>query len=162
MKSKSSDKMTQSKLAAILGVSRQLIAVHRKRHKAPPLEDIEGWIDYLAAHGRSGSAPPEERKLIAKARLRVINAQGDRLEMENEAKRGNMMPVADVTRFAQELVGNILFAELDRIAFEAPVSLKGKSEVEIHEEISRQIKVIKQRLGDSLDLLPKPKPAAAQ
>ncbi|HWX19507.1 MAG TPA: hypothetical protein VN578_06330 [Candidatus Binatia bacterium] len=144
-------KMTQSKLASILGVSRQLIAHHIKTKKGPLLSDVDGWIEHLAAIGREGSLPPEIRKRIAKERLRILQLQAERMEMENAAKRREVVSFADAQRFIQNLVANCFFGELERMAQEFPPTLKGKTEIQINEEVIRQIEQVKVTLQGKLD-----------
>jgi len=139
-------KITQSGLAAKLGITRQLLAFHIKGGNAPKLSDEEGWIEFLAVNGREGSLPPEIRKKIADQRLRLIRGQADRVEIENRVKRGETIEFDLVHRFIGNLTGVYFFGELERIANEFPSNLKGKSEIEIHAECGKQIEVIKTNL----------------
>jgi hypothetical protein len=151
MKSAQQKKTTQSELAAKLGVSRQLIAFHVKGGNAPILSDTDGWIEFLAVNGREGSLPPEIRKKIANQRLRLICGQADRVEIENQIRRGETIEFVLVQRFIGNLVGNFFFGELDRLAHEFPSNLKGRSEVEINAECLKQIEKIKIDLKSYLE-----------
>ncbi|MGD0746058.1 MAG: hypothetical protein ABSA45_12970 [Verrucomicrobiota bacterium] len=143
---KNKTKTTQSQLAASLGVSRQLIAHHVKSGNAPGLSDTAGWIEYLAAHGRTGSLPPEMRKKIADQRLRLVRAQAERVEIENRIRRAETIPFSLVTTFIRHLVANLFFGELDRLAYEFPATLKGKDELAINIEVEAQIARIKKSI----------------
>jgi phage terminase Nu1 subunit (DNA packaging protein) len=155
MKKTTTDKMTQAKLAGILGVSRQVIAHHQRSGKAPKLDDVEGWIEFIAATGREGTLPKELRKEIAKQRLRLIREQADRLQLENEVRRGSVVEFKAVHQFIRDLVSNCFFGELERIACEFPSAFKGRTEVEIHAECLRQIESIKKALEKKLAAMEK-------
>src|ERR1700742_3595859 len=127
MKKTKSTKMTQSRLADALGISRQLVAFHVKGGKAPPLDDTEGWVEFLAVNGREGSLPKELRKAIAAQRLRLIKAQADRTELENGAKRKEYVAWDSASRFIRDLVRNFFFGELERMREEFPITLEGKT-----------------------------------
>jgi hypothetical protein len=143
MKTAKPNKMTQSRLAALLGVSRQLIAHHVKTGKAPKLTDAEAWFEHLAVNGREGSLPREMRKEIAQERLRLIRAQAERVEIENQEKRGETVQFSVVLNLLHQIVGVFFFGELERLAFEFPPLLKGKNEIEINEECNKQTERIK-------------------
>lgn len=144
--------MNQSRLAEVLGVSRQLIAHHVKSGKAPAVEDVDGWFEFLAATGRHGSLPSDARKEIGQARLRLIKAQADRVEIENMARRKEMMPFNKVEIFFQKFCVVGFWAELNRLKEEFPPNLKGKSEIEIYEECDKQIEQIKANLQNRLSI----------
>lgn len=144
--------MTQSQLAATLGISRQLLAYHLKSRKAPPLDDTSAWIEFLSANGRNeGSMPKEVRKHIARERLRLIKAQADRVELENKVRRNEMIEAIKAASFIKYMVAGIFFSELDRLASEFPAALKGKDEIAIHEECERQIEFIKGNLRSQME-----------
>jgi hypothetical protein len=145
-------KVTQSELARQLGITRQLVAHHVKSGKAPELDDIDAWMEYLAANGREGSMPPELRKKVATARLRLINAQTDRVQMENREKRREMIEFAFVDKFLKHLTGGIFFSELSRMLSEFPTSLKGKTEVEIEAECAKQEEMIQNAVRAGLEV----------
>jgi hypothetical protein len=151
MKSKSKSK-TKSvpapilKLAGALGVSRQLINYHVKKTGAPKLSDVPAWEEYLAEHGRIGSAPPELRIEIAKERLAILRAVRHAKERENKVKDDLVCDVPRVSQFIHDLVGNCFFGELERQANEYPSTLKGKNEVAIYEECLKQMESAKKTL----------------
>jgi phage terminase Nu1 subunit (DNA packaging protein) len=151
MKKTKSTKMTQSELARVLGISRQLVAFHVKGGNAPSLDDTEGWVAFLEEIGREGSLPKELRKAIATQRLRLIKAQADRTELENGAKRKEYVAWDLVHRFVTNLVGNAFFGELERMREEFPVTLEGKTKIQIYEEVNRQIEEVKKTLTRHLD-----------
>lgn len=122
-------KTTQAELARQAGTTRHVIAWHLKHSNPPPLHDVPGWIAHLAAHGRSGSAPPELRAKIAQKRLEILEQTRIRLEYDNQVRKGELMPVADACRQAAEAC-SYLMSELERIEREAPPSLAGCTAVE--------------------------------
>src|SRR4051812_5918967 len=75
---KTKSKATLSQTAKRLGVSRQLLSAHRKKSDAPPLGDVAAWEEFLALHGREGSAQPELRKKIAEQRLKLLTSMAGR------------------------------------------------------------------------------------
>lgn len=145
-----SEPMTQSKLAAVLGVSRQLIAHHRKSGKGPKTLDVEAWVEFLAAHGREGSLPPEVRARIAEERLRLVRAQADKVELENAARKKLLIDRDFVTRSIGDVVG-LFSAELDRMAQELPATLKGKTEIQIRDEVVKQKRAVRRLLDSHLE-----------
>lgn len=133
--------MTASKLAQMLGVSRQLIAAHRKHPGAPKLQDVAGWTLFLAERGRAGSAPPELRQAIAQARLGILNETKSRLARENAVADGEMMLVSDARRQAAEAWG-FLFSALQQGRDELPPQLAGLDA----QEVDRHLTVFIERL----------------
>ena len=63
-------------------------------------------------------------------------------EVKLEEAKERVIEFLSVDKFIRNLVGNMFFGELERIASEFPASLKGKSEVEIAEEVNKQKKQI--------------------
>src|SRR5437762_1911546 len=106
MKTSKENKATQSQLAKSLGVTRQLIAFHRKRlgKQAPALSDVEGWRSYFAAYGRAGSAPKELRDEIARTKLSILKEVRRDKARTNKAKDAEVMDAATVRRFLDSLV----------------------------------------------------------
>lgn len=134
---KTKTKMTQSKLAEIVGVSRQLVAFHVKTGKAPKLDDIDGWLEHLAAVGKDGSLPPELRKKIAQQRYRLLKANADKAEMEHMLRRKEAVEFEFVEQFIGHMV-DVFFAEIERMRHEFPVALKGRTEVEISKVVGER------------------------
>lgn len=130
--------MTQVKLAAILGISKQNLAFHIKGGKAPSIDDIDAWHDFLAEVGREGSAPPDLKRKIAEQRLRLVKENADRAAIENAKRRGETIDKAEMQRFMSELVANCFQAELRRMTQEYPAMLKGKTEIEIEQECEKR------------------------
>jgi hypothetical protein len=131
---KSKTKLTKSALAAVLGVSRQALAVHLKQPDAPPLDDIAGWEVLLAARGREGTSPPKLRDAIARARLAILKETQKRLARENGVEAGRMMLISDARRQCGE-AWSFVFSELQRGENELPPGLAGRSAVEIFERL---------------------------
>ena len=127
--------MTASKLAETLGVSRQLLAAHRKKPAAPKsLNDVAAWTLYFAQHGRIGSAPDDLRRAIAQERLEILRETKLRLARENQESAKALMPVADAKRQNGEAWA-FVFSEIDKLANEAPPGLAGQDAVTIHKRL---------------------------
>jgi hypothetical protein len=138
MKTKQSIKskpQTFAQLAEVLGVSRQLLNAHRKKSDAPKMSDVAGWVAYLAAHGREGSAPPELREAIAKARLAILRETQAKLKRENDVAAKLLMPVADAKRHNAE-AWSFIFDRLEHLCLEKPPTLAGRTAIEIFEQLT--------------------------
>ena len=72
------------------------------------------------------------------------------LEAKLEEIRDETCHVSLGRRFVNDLVGNIFFGQLERLSGEFPASLKGKTEIQINEEVIQQIAHIKRLLKDKL------------
>ena len=107
-----------------------------------------GRID-LAEFTRWWFAKDQENAIDWTKRNKRAEALTRELKLQNE--RDQVVDVPLTTRFVQNLVGNIFFGELDRLAHECPSTLKAKTEVQIFEECEKQITAIKRALRDSLD-----------
>ena len=149
-KSKSAKKITQSSLAAQLGVSRQLVAAHRKKPDAPALDDVAGWIAFLAAHGRTGSCPPELRTAIARKRLEILAETKIKLARENEIASGLLVPAAEAIRQAGE-AGGYLMSQLERFCRELPPALAGLTAHEIATRIEIEVERTRTELQKKLN-----------
>lgn len=121
---------TLSGLAAVLGVSRQLIAAHRRKPDAPALSDVAGWEVFLARYGRTGSAPEDLRRAIAEERLNILKATRAKIERENDEAARRLIPIDDARRQNAEAWA-FVFSELERWENEVPPLLAGLSAVEI-------------------------------
>lgn len=128
---KTKTKMTQSKLAEIVGVSRQLVAFHVKTGKAPKLDDIDGWLEHLAAVGKDGSLPPELRKKIAEQRLRKLKAEATMAEHELKLREKQLVEWEFVDKFLAFLLGQKFWGELEKWSQELPPLLQGLPATEI-------------------------------
>lgn len=71
-------------------------------------------------------------------------------ELNYEERRKVLMDFSIVEQFISNLVGKTFFGELDRLSQEYPPSLKGKSEIAIHEECIKQHESIKSSLRKQL------------
>ena len=144
---------TKTALARELGISRQALGRHAKKPGAPGLADVAGWQEFLAAHGREGSAPPELRKRIAEQRLRLLKAMATRAEYSSARERGEMLSKAEV-QFALAKGTALLFSGLDRLAnVEWPATLKGCSEAEICLKVKGDIEKLKEDFRAALQKL---------
>jgi hypothetical protein len=152
MKTKMKKKLTQSSLAALLGVTRQLIASHRKKPDAPALNDVTGWTVYLAQKGRAGSAPPDLRRAIAQERLAILRETKKKLARENEVQAGRMMETADAKRQAAEAMA-LTFSELERFANEWPPALAGQDADSIYERIHSAIESLRVTLKKKFEFI---------
>jgi hypothetical protein len=137
-------KMTQNKLAKTLGISRQSLWNHiKRRNGAPPVDDLEGWRTYLAAVGRTGSAPTKElREQIARQKLGILKETRHSKARENRIQDGEVLEAVKVNTFIRNLI-SLLFAELDRMIGDLPTVLKGKDELAIEQECAKRKWAIK-------------------
>jgi hypothetical protein len=87
---------------------------------------------------------------MAKEKLGILKETRHAKRRENLIRDGEMVPTSLVTRFCTNLIGNIFFGELDRMALEFPVTLKGKGEVAIHEAVLKDIASLKKTLRTKL------------
>ena len=71
-------------------------------------------------------------------------------EIELEKLREQLIDFSCADRFVRKLVSNFFFGELDRLAHEFPAVLKAKDELRIHEEVLRQIEIVKSNLRGQL------------
>src|ERR1035441_2778132 len=133
MKRKTTNKMTRSKLASILGTTRQNIRHHIMAGKAPKnLDDIEGWRAHFAAVGRIGTASRELRYQSARERLAILTEILKDKRRENRLKDAECLNAATVRLFLKNLVG-VMLSELVKTGKELPRQLAGKAEIEILE-----------------------------
>lgn len=131
-------KLTQSELGRLLGMTRQAIAHHVRAGKAPKnLSNVEGWRTYLAAVGRTGSAPQKLQGAIGRQRLAILKETRHSKARENRIQDGEVMEAAKVKRFITNLVG-LFFAQIEKMVNDLPTVLKGKDELEIFEECTRR------------------------
>lgn len=144
-------KVTQSDLAKQLGISRQLVAHHQKTGKAPALDDLSGWVAYLAACGREGSVPKQYREEVAKQKVRILTATADKLEFEKAEKRKMLLERGNVFRFLNRLMNELFFGELERLKTEFASSLVGKDAAGISMAVDAQIDVVRERLAKGLE-----------
>ena len=150
-KSPKSPKMTVSKLAAVLGVSRQLIAAHRKKPDAPALDDVAGWNVFFAAHGRMGSSnvPPELRKAIAQERLAILTETKIKLARENESEAGKLMLVEDAVRHANA-AGSFFMEAIERLTREGPPAWAGCTAAAIATHLDGLVERIRRELKEKM------------
>jgi hypothetical protein len=142
-------KITITEAAKKLGVSRQLLSAHLKSAGAPPLGDLEAWRTFLAAIGRSGSAPPDLRRKIAEQHLGILKEQRAALARRNAIEAKELMPVASALKQMAE-AGGYVFGELERMARECPPGLAGGTAVEIGKRISAEVERIRATLKEKL------------
>ena len=124
----------QNRLAKRLGISRQLLSLHLKDPSAPKLNDIEGWINYQAAHGRAGSDPPDIKRKIAEKRLELIAAQVAKVNRENEEANGKLEHSEEVSK-AQRFAMQTVKAQWQRLVRDGPSLLSGLTEIEIRKKL---------------------------
>jgi hypothetical protein len=138
---------TASDLAKILGVTRQLIAFHRKKPDAPALGDVEGWRVFLAAVGREGShaMTKELRERIGKQRLRLLRALARKAETANAIAEGKLIATETVLA-GRKIFVQVFWAEIMRIVRDFPSILKGLNEPEIRAKLEAHAKTIQPRI----------------
>lgn len=147
---KKTQKPTQKALARRLKISPQLVSYHVKAGCPVPLNDVDGWRDYLAEVGREGSLPEDIREAIGKARARLLEAQAIRAERENKVAAGEMMLTADAERQAAEAMA-LTFSELERLCRECPPSFEGLPAIEIYKRFTAQIEKIRATLREKFE-----------
>jgi len=142
--------MTQQELAKALGVSRQLVARYRKKAGAPPIDDIDAWIEFVASHGgRSETLPVKLRAALMRQRIRLLKAQADKAEGEEAVRRGELIEYAEVSAVLHHICGGY-WNEIDRLAHELPPNLVGLSAAQIFVELKREKEKIVKSTQDSL------------
>jgi hypothetical protein len=77
-------------------------------------------------------------------------AQAEREEIDTRIRKHEVIEWSIVDKFVQHMVGNCFFGELERLQHEFPASLKGRSELEVFEEVKRQIDQVKKSLQQNL------------
>jgi hypothetical protein len=145
-------KLTKSALADALGISRQALNVHLKSPDAPPVDDLDAWQIWLAAHGRIGTAPEDLRRAIAEKRLAIMEETRVKQSRENDIEAGKLIPFAHVVRQACE-AGGFFMSEVERWARELPPMLAGKSCAEIAQVMDAQIERTRAELKAKLDAI---------
>lgn len=142
-------KTTQSSLAKILGVSRQVISYHMKNFDPPPLDDIQAWKEHLDVHGREGTASPKVKEAIGKTKLAILQQVLRDKERTNKIKDDEIYDAGEVNRFLRDL--NVTyFTELMRLEHEYPVTLKGKDEIQVALEVQRQNQIIRDTVTERI------------
>jgi len=127
----------QNQLAKALGVSRQLIAHHVKSGNAPPLSDVHAWAEYLAAHGRDGSVPPELKPKFLLLRLAILQETERKLTRDNAHADGRLIDRSSVVTGCREAMA-LTFGELERLFLsELPPIARGLDEHGIKAEAER-------------------------
>ncbi len=141
---KSARKPTQAQLAAILGISRQLLYEHIQSGNAPPIGDVTAWVEYMAARGNVATSPPDMRRKIADQRLRILTETAERLARENQVGRKELISLPEAERLAAE-AERFYWAEIDRMVREMPPALCGLSAGQIHGKLSAFVDEMKKR-----------------
>lgn len=128
-------KATQASLARALKVNKQTVHYHVKAGCEIPLNDVQGWRDYLAEIGREGSLPADIRKAIGKARARLLQAQVTKAERENQKEQGLLM-LRSEAKIENAKAWAFVFEMIDRrLCNEYPPLLQGRNAVEIFEQL---------------------------
>lgn len=144
-------KMTRRKLASILGVKYHTLSWHIRNSDTPDLADIEGWKAFLAERGRAGTSPVALRESAAEAKTRLLKAQADRVERENQEAASQLVPIEAVRQGAQIIMGE-LFSNLERLLFvELPPVLAGLRELEIRDRNRKELEALKDILRIRFD-----------
>lgn len=148
--------ITQTELAEKLGISRQLLSAHIKKGDTPPLEDTEAWEEYLLANGRGGgalaNASDETKAEFLKLKMRLMDAQARRLEVESLAREEKLIDFEGVKVFIAKY-NSIYFRELERIAQDLPVDLPCKDHFErvaVHQAVNKHIGIVRSVLKNHI------------
>lgn len=138
-------------LAKILGITKEALNRHVHKPDAPAIGDVDGWFEFLAAHGRSGTSSQELRSEVAAERLRLAKWQADRAEREERVARGELVPRGTVLAGLKEGVGH-LFAVLDRVLCnEMPPSIEGLDVLQIRLRVAAELERAKSELTGVLN-----------
>jgi hypothetical protein len=151
---KSRKPSTITALAHELGISRQALGRHRTKPGAPALTDVAGWEEFLAAHGREGSAPPELRRKIGVQRLRLLRALATRAEYAASKERGELISRAEV-QFALSKGTSVFWTALEEMAQKLPADIKGCDERTCHAKLLVWLETARHGLLDGLGKLGK-------
>jgi hypothetical protein len=97
---------SQSELASVLGVNRQLIQWHCKQpgnpgRRANGKYPVQGWLEYLTICGRVPVC--DDAGSRTKLKARQISLQNERLALELDIRRGRYVLAQDVERWGAEL-----------------------------------------------------------
>lgn len=132
--------------AALIGITPTDLEHHLQNAEAPALGDVAGWEAFLAAHGRTGSAPTDLRTKIAKKRLEILTETKEAMARKAAREKNETADKGEVRTWMRSFMA-LLFGELDRIfGMELPASGKGLSEVELKRRVDVGIKQLKETL----------------
>lgn len=142
-------KMSQSELARRLGITRQLVAAHQKKGDAPPLDDVEAWELHIAVNAREGgalaNATPETKAEFLKLKMRLMEAQARRIEIETLAREEKLIDFEGTTRFWGKAM-SLFWGELERIKQQLPIDLPCKDHFErvaVYQAVEKQIGIVR-------------------
>ncbi len=139
----------QAQLARELGVSRQLIQVHRKKSPDAPKDlNIEAWKKFLATKGRIETAPEDLHRQIAREKLAKLKLEKEKLSDALRVSRGELIEFEAVDSFLAQIVGVDYSAELDRMSQELPPVLVGLTAAQMFIEFKREKEKIKNNLKE--------------
>jgi ABC-type polysaccharide/polyol phosphate transport system ATPase subunit len=78
-------------------------------------------------------------------------------EVNLQKVREQVIEFTAVEKFIHHLVGNLFFGELSRLSHEFPISLNGKSQIEIANEVRRQEQSIQETIKNAMETFIKTK-----
>src|SRR5436190_8985219 len=78
----------QAELAAVLGISEQLLSYYIQKGDAPPISDVGAWLEHLSVASREGSMDPDIRRKLGEARLGLLEAQTSKINLDNKDRQG--------------------------------------------------------------------------
>ncbi len=120
-------------------MSRKIIQWHRKQSPDAPKDlSVKAWKIFLAAKGREGTAPPDLLTQMAVEKLAKLKLEREKMSDALKVSRGELIPVAEVSRFLQDVVGVGYWAEFDRLSFEMPPNLVGLSAAQMFIEFKKE------------------------
>ena len=142
----------------ITGMSRTTLAGYKRDgadgFKSDGRIDLHALRDWMLANGREAGQPSTE---LQAARIRLLAAQSEKVEMENAVRRKDMISFAEVRTGIHEAEG-VLFTELERIfTNDLPSMCKGMDEMGIRQVGKKQIEVLKNSLRERFTALIKQK-----
>jgi hypothetical protein len=143
---------TKTALARELGISRQALGRHLAKPGAPGLGNVSAWQEFLAAHGREGSGPPELRRKIGVQRLRLLRTLATRAEHAASKERGELISRAEV-QFALSKGTSVFWSALEEMAQKLPADIKGCDERTCHAKLLAWLETARHGLLDGLGKL---------
>lgn len=133
--------------ARMTGISRPTLTAYRK-DGCPAIKpngtvSLDELAEWMALHGKDAGKVPLD---LAAARIRLLNAQAEKVERENKLRNDEL---ADKREVREGLAGimQLLFSELYKgFTQELPPDLKGRDEISIRARCTEEI----DRLRDAL------------
>lgn len=149
--------LTKAGLAKQLGITPQALNWHLKHSDGVPrIDDVAGWVEFLAQNGREGSAPEDVRRKIAERRFEILEQDLIEAKRKNDEAAGRVLDANAVASSIRDAVAT-MFAELERIFLtEQPPAVKGLDEVNIRRKNAVYIAELKTVVIEKFEKATKP------